>query len=44
MSKLPKLNNKVRGKDYIETKNWSVKEIELALKTAADLKNMFKKA
>lgn len=42
-AKLPKLPNKVRGRDYIETKDWSVKEIELALKTASDLKKMFKK-
>ncbi|MBI4548954.1 MAG: ornithine carbamoyltransferase [Ignavibacteriae bacterium] len=42
VSKLPKLPNTVRGKDYIETKDWSVKEIELALKVAADLKRMFK--
>lgn len=42
-TKLPKLPNTVRGKDYIETKDWSVKEIELTLKTASDLKKMFKK-
>ncbi len=42
-TKLPKLPNTVRGKDYIETKDWTTKEIELALKTAADLKKMFKK-
>ncbi|MBM4167164.1 MAG: ornithine carbamoyltransferase [Ignavibacteria bacterium] len=42
-TKLPKLPNIVRGKDYIETKDWSTKEIELALKTASDLKKMFKK-
>lgn len=41
-TKLPKLPNSLRGKDYIETKDWSVKEIELALKTATDLKKMFK--
>jgi ornithine carbamoyltransferase len=41
--KLPKLSNKVRGKDYIETKDWSVKEINLALDTAADLKKLFRK-
>src|ERR1041385_7098547 len=41
-SKLPKLPNSVRGKDYIETKDWSIKQIELALKTAADLKKSFK--
>lgn len=40
---LPKLPNTVRGKDYIETKDWTTKEIELALKTARDLKKMFKK-
>ncbi len=43
MAKLQKLPNVVRGKDYIETKNWSVKEIDLALKTAGDLKKLFKK-
>jgi ornithine carbamoyltransferase len=42
-SKLPKLSNKVRGKDYIETRDWSVKDIEFALETAADLKKMFKR-
>lgn len=42
-TKLMKLPNTVRGRDYIETKDWSVKEIELALKTAGDLKKMFKK-
>jgi ornithine carbamoyltransferase len=41
--KLPKLPGKVRGKDYIETKDWSVGEIELALRTAGDLKKLFKK-
>ncbi len=41
--KLPKLSNKVRGKDYIESKDWSLKEIELALETAADLKKMFER-
>lgn len=40
---LPKLPNTVRGKDYIETKDWTTKEIELALKTAGNLKKMFKK-
>jgi N-acetylornithine carbamoyltransferase len=42
-ARLPRLPNAVRGKDYIETKDWSVKEIELALKTAGELKKMFKK-
>lgn len=42
-AKLPKLSNKVRGKDYIETKEWSVKEIDLALNVAGDLKKNFKK-
>jgi ornithine carbamoyltransferase len=41
--KRPKLPNKVRGRDYIETRDWSVPEIELALKTATDLKKKFKK-
>jgi len=42
-TKLPKLSNRVRGRDYIETKDWTVKEINLALDTAADLKKMFRK-
>jgi ornithine carbamoyltransferase len=41
-SRLTKLPNTVRGKDYIETKNWTIKEIELALKTAGELKKMFR--
>ena len=41
--KLPRLSNKVRGRDYIETKDWSVKEINLALDTASDLKKLFRK-
>jgi N-acetylornithine carbamoyltransferase len=41
--KPPKLPNTVRGKDYIETKDWSVKEIKLALRTAAGLKKIFRK-
>jgi len=43
MPPLPKLPNTVRGRDFIETKNWSRKEIDLALKVAGDLKKMFKK-
>ncbi len=39
---LKKLPDTVRGRDYIETKDWTNEEIELALKTAADLKVMFK--
>lgn len=42
-TKLPKLPNTVREKDYIETRDWSVKEIDLALKTAVELKTMFRK-
>lgn len=42
-TKLPKLPNTVRGKDYIETKDWSKKEIELALDIAGDLKKRFRK-
>src|SRR3970040_568374 len=42
-TKLPKLSNRVRGRDYIETKDWTVKEINLALDTAADLKKLFRK-
>jgi N-acetylornithine carbamoyltransferase len=37
------LSNTLRGRDYIETKEWSVKEIELALATAGDLKKKFRK-
>ncbi len=39
---LPKLPATLRGKDYIETKDWTNEEIELALQTAADIKFMFK--
>ena len=42
MPSLPKLPKIVRGKDYIETRDWSDKEIELLLKTSADLKKAFK--
>ena len=42
-SKLPRLPSKLRGRDFIETKDWSVREIDLALKTAGDLKKMFRK-
>ena len=42
MPSLPKLPRVVRGKDYIETRDWSVKEIELLLKTSSDLKQRFK--
>ena len=42
-AKLTRLPNTVRGKDYIETKDWSIKEIELALMTAGDLKKLFRK-
>jgi ornithine carbamoyltransferase len=38
----PRLPDTVRGRDYIETKDWSVKEIELALRTAGELKKMFR--
>jgi N-acetylornithine carbamoyltransferase len=41
--KPPKLPATVRGRDYIETKDWSIKEIDLALKTASDLKKLFKR-
>ena len=37
------LTNKVRGKDWILTQDWSDKEIELLLKTSADLKKKFRK-
>jgi ornithine carbamoyltransferase len=39
---LKKLPNILRGRDYIETKDWSNEEIELGLQTAADLKMMFR--
>ncbi|HKZ39759.1 MAG TPA: hypothetical protein VJ044_02290, partial [Candidatus Hodarchaeales archaeon] len=42
-TKLAKLPNTLRGKDYIETKDWTTKGIDLALKVASDLKKMFKK-
>jgi N-acetylornithine carbamoyltransferase len=41
-TKLPKLPNTVRGRDYVETRDWTTKEIELALKTAGDLKKLFR--
>jgi len=41
--KIGTLTDKVRGKDYILTQDWSDKEIELLLSTAADLKKDFKK-
>ncbi len=41
--KLPPLPKTVRGKDYIETKDWTEKEINLALSVAADLKKRFRK-
>ncbi len=37
------LTNKLCGRDYISTQDWTVDEIELALKTAADLKTRFKR-
>ncbi|HEX9652916.1 MAG TPA: ornithine carbamoyltransferase [bacterium] len=37
------MNDALRGKDYISTQDWSDPEIELALDTAADLKDKFKK-
>jgi N-acetylornithine carbamoyltransferase len=42
MPKLIPLPKSLRGKDYIETKDWTTKEIELALKTAEDLKKKFR--
>jgi N-acetylornithine carbamoyltransferase len=41
--KSTKLPNTVRGRDFIETRDWSVKEIELALDTAANLKKAFRR-
>ena len=40
--KLTKLPGTVRGRDYIETRDWTVKEIDLALETASKLKKAFK--
>ena len=40
---LPKLPKTLRGKDYIETKDWTEKEINLALSVAGDLKKRFRK-
>jgi ornithine carbamoyltransferase len=42
-AKLPKLPKTLRGKDYIETKDWTEKEINLALSVAGDLKKRFRK-
>ena len=42
VTRLPALPASVRGKDYIETRDWSDREIELLLKTASDLKKAFK--
>ncbi len=42
-ARLPKLPDTVRGKDYIETKDWTDREIDLALRVAADLKKRFAK-
>jgi N-acetylornithine carbamoyltransferase len=40
---LPGLPNTLRGKDFIETRDWSEKEIDIALRVAADLKKRFRK-
>ncbi|HTO95177.1 MAG TPA: ornithine carbamoyltransferase [Bacteroidota bacterium] len=37
-----KLPGTVRGRDYIETRDWTLNEIELALKTAGNLKKAFR--
>jgi N-acetylornithine carbamoyltransferase len=37
------MTDALRGRDYITTQEWSNDEIELALETAGDLKNNFKK-
>ncbi len=42
-TRLPTLPTVVRGKDYIETRDWTDKQIELLLKTSGDLKKAFKK-
>ena len=41
-SRLPKLPDAVRGRDYIETRDWSDEELELLLTTSAGLKAAFK--
>lgn len=41
--RLPCLPNTVRGKDYIETRDWSLKDIDLALRVAGDLKKRFRR-
>jgi ornithine carbamoyltransferase len=41
-TRLPRLPKTVRGKDYIETRDWTDTEIELLLKTSTDLKKAFK--
>jgi len=38
----PALPGTLRGRDYIETRDWTTKEIDLALATAAKLKKAFK--
>ena len=38
----PALPDTLRGKDYIETKDWNDEEIETALETAWELKRLFK--
>jgi N-acetylornithine carbamoyltransferase len=38
----PKLPKTVRGRDYIETRDWTEKEIDLALNVATDLKKRLK--
>ncbi|MGA9115622.1 MAG: ornithine carbamoyltransferase [Bacteroidota bacterium] len=42
-ARLPVLPRTLKGRDYIETRDWSDREIELALRTAADLKKRFRK-
>ncbi|MDZ7305360.1 MAG: ornithine carbamoyltransferase, partial [candidate division KSB1 bacterium] len=37
------MTDTLRGRDYITTQEWSIEEIELALETAADLKDKFRK-
>jgi ornithine carbamoyltransferase len=38
-----KIPNTLRGRDYIETRDWTEKEIDLALRVAGDLKKRFRK-
>jgi len=41
-TRLPKLPGTVRGRDYLETRDWSHTEIELLLEAAGELKRAFR--